>query len=401
MVPAALRTSSTMRSASSLARSKRDARSPRRRGAARGAAWRANRARRRRRRRPRAGRMRGKEALNQSTRPRLRAEVGGERERLELHAAEALLAAPAGRARPRPRGSGRSTASGRRPGTACGRRRAPSPRSASRAARTASTRCPGTRRPGCARCAGRARAGGRSGRRRVPSARSAPCAISVKSAWPRSANTHLQLRGGARQEREDRVRAPPTARRRSARGGMRRALTSAWRSGSVCCSSGGDRVAALAPGALSCVSSAAASSSRGLGMERARVLEERSRSDCEAASSSARVGATPVLRSQWSRFASMAARSAVAVATLLSRCASSRHGGRARARRACAARPRGRARCASSTISGCAPKRDSTGIWRVSEAQNASMVWMRRRWRDLGGVRQASRARACASRRPP
>ena len=29
---------------------------------------------------------------------------------------------------------------------------------------------------------------------------------------------------------------------------------------------------------------------------------------------------------------------------------------------------------------GCAPKPETTGIWRVSEAQKASMVWMRRRW---------------------
>ena len=34
---------------------------------------------------------------------------------------------------------------------------------------------------------------------------------------------------------------------------------------------------------------------------------------------------------------------------------------------------------ASSTMPGCAPKRASTGTWRVSEAQNASMVRMRRR----------------------
>ena len=34
---------------------------------------------------------------------------------------------------------------------------------------------------------------------------------------------------------------------------------------------------------------------------------------------------------------------------------------------------------ASSTLSGCAPKRDSTGICRVSEALSESMVWMRRR----------------------
>ena len=222
----------------------------------------------------------------------------------------------------------------------------------------------------------------------VPSARTAPCATSVKSVSPLLGEHHLQVRGGARQQLEDRAERLPLL-VGVALGGLRAAASrSAARSGSLCC---GERHGIGASCASSCfwVSAALGELGGGFGMQRAGMCEQAARArPASAASSSARVGAAPVLRSHWSRLASIVAIRSVAVSTLLSRCRSSRaRRGRelldarvAPLRRSARTRPR---RCRAGRRSAT-----STGIWRVSEAQKASMVWMRRRWRDLAGVRQ-------------
>ena len=82
------------------------------------------------RRRPRArASPAGTSSFTHSTMPACERKLADELERLERDAADALVrAALQEQRRPRPRGSGRSTASDRRPRTACARRRAPSRR---------------------------------------------------------------------------------------------------------------------------------------------------------------------------------------------------------------------------------------------------------------------------------
>ena len=138
---------------------------------------------------------------------------------------------------------------------------------------------------------------------------------------------HLQVRGGERQELEDRAERLPLLVGVAFLGGMRSSASSAWRSGSVCCSRCGIGLPRLRQVKFLREQLRRRTRSMPSGAARGRVRAGVSRS---AKQGGLQLGAgrrRPVLRSHWSRFASMPASIDDGVRTLLSRCTSRRLGG--------------------------------------------------------------------------